>query len=76
MWASREDGIVDRLPARPVSARRSGRSDERLGDGAQPVRPLGVAGRGEVLEEDVVGDEERGQFKLRKEARRPVVWEP
>ena len=33
---------------------------ERAVDGAQPVRPLGMAGRREVLEAGGVGDEERG----------------
>ena len=33
---------------------------ERLLDGAQPVRPLRMAGRGQVIEAGRVGDEQRG----------------
>ena len=39
---------------------------EHLVDGAHAVGPLGVAGPGVVLDEDGMGEEERGHFRVRK----------
>ena len=53
-----------RLDARTSVWKRS--SLERALDGAQPIRPLRMAGRREVLEAGGVGDEERGHQPIRK----------